>query len=74
MAGLIITEAALQVIVAELLEELQREGIISAQTPKLDHAPLHRVPVPRVIERAHQLHGKGFSLARHRLNLATASH
>jgi len=41
------------------------DGIGSSAIQVLDHAPLHRAPVRRVIQRADQLHGNGFGLAGH---------
>jgi hypothetical protein len=41
------------------------DSVGSGAIELLDLVPLHGVPVPRVIQRADQLHGKGFDLAGH---------
>jgi hypothetical protein len=41
------------------------DDIGSSAIQVLDHAPLHRAPVRRVIQSAGQLHGNGFGLAGH---------
>jgi len=41
------------------------DGIASSDIQLLDLVPLHAAPVRRVIQRADQLHGKGFGLAGH---------